>query len=106
MELAFRNQIPGEEGGIRQIPDAVAGLLGPGGVLEFAVAKDLDGNDPDGIVESIKSTVRNLAGGSAENITAERFLVGNVTVGVIPMGLYEDPDLIGLGITSHAMETT
>ena len=115
LELEFRNQDPETGGGKDQIPQAVTALIRGGGVTTLAVAQDFNSRPPDSVVESMKDVVLNLLGGAVEKTTEEKFRVQNialrqirvgqsVTVGVIPMGLYDDPDLDDLGITSHAME--
>ncbi len=115
LEFDFRNQDPETGGGRDRIPEAVRALIRDIGVLHLAVAKDLDGNTPDIVVRSIRDVVLNLLGGPIENVSEEKFRIQNVrlanipkgqwvTVAVIPMGLYDDPDLKALGITRHAME--
>ena len=115
--LEFRNQDPEAGGGIGKIPAAVRGLIQDGGVVEFVVARDLDGGTPQTLARSVKGVVRNLLGGPVEDVTKARFRVQNtvlperqvgigqwINVGMIPMGLIQDTDLVALGVTRHTME--
>ncbi len=115
LELEFRNQAPERGEGVGRIPDAIGALIRGGNVTQLAVARDLDENSREEVVDSIRGTVVNLLGGPLENISPGKFRVQNsrvqqvstgqwITVGVIPMGEPEDPDLQALDITHHAME--
>ncbi len=97
---------PGENrGGRNNIPGAVEALV-TAGVERLILAEDFNGKTPDQIIQSHRDTVSRHLGHSATDLsdTGDMFRVQNVTVVVIPMGLYDDPDLNALGITSHSME--
>ena len=103
LELEFRNQ-DREEGGVSQIPKVVDTLVRVAGVSKFAVARDLNGGDPDTVRQSIRGIVRRLTGGSVAIISEDQFSVGPIIVGVIPVGLPDDPDLRAWEITRHTVE--
>ena len=92
-------------GGQSQIPNMVRTFLRTG-VTRLAVAQDINSDPPSRVVQSVQSMVANALSGPIENLTpsGEKFQVGNVIVGVVPVGLPDDPDLSELGITSHSME--
>ena len=117
IDLEFKNQMPQPEGGKEKIPEAVRGLVRDGGVKNLIVSRDLDDLAPGTVVDSIKSVLRNLLGGSIEDASDHKFRAQNVTlpenqlpkgdwvdVVVIPMGLPDDTDLVSLGINNHEME--
>ena len=93
------------EGGKSQIPSAVRLLL-DGGVQTFAVAQDIDGGDPEQVVQSVHDIVERHSGtrsvGRQAGTNQIMFNDGSVTV--MPMGLFGDSTLRQLGLTRHEME--
>ena len=86
-------------------------------VSQLIITEDLDDRTEPQIVEPYKQAVSGFLGHPVANISGflgrpvanlspsgDSFQAGKVTVTVIPMGLPNDPDLIALGITSHALE--
>ena len=61
--LEFRNQNPydpDQSGGRRRVHVAVRGLIRAGGVVQLAAAKDLNGDTPEAVVESLEGELRIL----------------------------------------------
>jgi hypothetical protein len=88
-----------------QIRPAMGALLRRD-VAELVVAQDIDEGSPQQVVQSIRDSVYEELGlprprGQPDSRVIE---VTGRTVHVLPMGLYQDPTLASLGITSHAME--
>jgi len=103
VEVEFRYQM-----GSTKIPEIIGTLIREE-ITPFTVIQDLNEHSPEELIQSIKdiaSGVLGISAGEIENIlpSGEKFRVRKVTISVIPMGLYHDPDLRELGITSHAME--
>ncbi len=75
-------------------------------VSQLIITEDLDDRTEPQIVEPYKQAVSGFLGRPVANLSpsGDSFQAGKVTVTVIPMGLPNDPDLIALGITSHALE--
>ncbi len=98
--------VPGHVGGSRQkIQDAVKAQLSAG-TEQIIVAEDLNGRNAQQVVQSHRDSVSNHLESPAISLSdpQDLFQIGDVTLAVIPMGLQNDPDLIALGITNHAME--
>ena len=87
------------------IKDVVNALLS-GHATRLIIAEDINHRTPDQIIQSHRDSVSAHLGHPATILpdSAESFMVRDITVAVIPMGLPGDPDLNDLGITSHAME--
>ena len=76
------------------------------GVRELAVIKDIDAGTPQQVLQSIQDVTH-----SALRLEAGRSLPQHWTIRVegrvihvIAAGLYQDPQLMELGITSHSLE--
>jgi len=99
LEVEFRNQE-----GKANIANVIEGLLTEE-VLEFSVAKDIDADSPEQVLQSIWGLVYTHFGIKAPaGPTSKRIEVEERTITVLPVGLYQDDALVSLGITSHAVE--
>ena len=98
---------PGEDptGGKAQLPGIIRGLLDEE-VWDFAVAQDLDGDSRDQVLQSIGDVVYRHLGitGQRRRDSSPHITFDNGTIMVLPIGLDQDDELVGLGITEHSLE--
>jgi len=88
-----------------QTSGIVRGLLRTG-TRDLVVSQDIDDDTPDNTVTSLLSMVcshLNVPVPSGPH-SARHFAVADRTIGIIPVGLYEDPSLRALGVSQHALE--
>jgi len=107
-DIEFRYlRTPGEDptGGKAQLPGIVRGLLDEG-VWDFAVAQDLDGDSRNQVLQSIGDVVYTHLGMSRQGDfdPSGQIAFDNGTIMVLPIGLDQDDELAGLGITEHSLE--
>ena len=107
-DIEFRYlRTPGEDstGGKAQLPDIIRGLLDEE-VRDFAVAQDLDGDSRGLVLQSIGDVVHRHLGITEQRRrdSSPQIAFDNGTIMVLPMGLDQDDELVGLGITEHSLE--
>ena len=87
------------------ISDAVKAHL-QSGVVELAVAQDIDDGPPTRVLQSVQGAAYSAFGLEPPGgpSTDPIITVEGRTVHVLAMGLYRDPTLVELGISRHALE--
>ena len=100
LEVEFVNQ----EGKAR-IPERITALLNAD-IRQFIVAQDINGDFPNGIVQSIGRVIYTHLGMAPPTtpVAGHRIEIEGGAIGVIPLGLHQDDELRALGITHHALE--
>jgi len=92
-------------GGINNIPSAIETLL-RNRVYEFTVALDVDDSTPERRLQSVREAIASQVSGPVQVESGEHRVVTfeGGRVPVLAMGLYQDPALDELGVSSYARE--
>lgn len=106
---SFYHSLPYESQDIRhyrgkpEFANTLKAIWDPRGA-SIIVTRDLNNETPEAVRNWVSNILREIVGVSPTLLGQGRFRCGETEVQVIPVGLFADQSLRGLGLTSHSME--